>query len=63
MTTKRVGDKDQVILAPGTVEAYQKALELDPNGPWGAQAKEGLAQLQAITPGIDISVNTRKKKS
>jgi tetratricopeptide (TPR) repeat protein len=62
MTTKRVGDKDQVILAPGTVEAYQKALELDPNGPWGAQAKEGLAQLQAIAPGIDISVNTRKKK-
>jgi tetratricopeptide (TPR) repeat protein len=62
MTTKRVGDKDQVILAPGTVEAYQKALELDPNGPWGAQAKEGLTQLQAITPGIDISVNTRKKK-
>lgn len=63
MTTKRVGDKDEVILAPGTVEAYQKALELDPNGPWGAQAKEGLVQLQAIAPGIDIKVSTKKKKS
>ncbi len=63
MTTKRVGDKDEVVLAPGTVEAYQKALELDPNGPWGAQAKEGLAQLQAIAPGIDLKVNNRKKKS
>jgi tetratricopeptide (TPR) repeat protein len=63
MTTKRVGDKDEVVLAPGTVEAYQKALELDPSGPWGAQAKEGLVQLQAIAPGIDIKVNNRKKKS
>jgi len=63
MTTKRVGDKDEVILAPGTVEAYQKAVELDPSGPWGAQAKEGLAQLQAIAPGIDIKVNNKKKKS
>ena len=63
MTTKRVGDKDEVILAPGTVEAYQKAVDLDPNGPWGAQAKQGLEQLQAIAPGIDIKVNVKKKKS
>jgi tetratricopeptide (TPR) repeat protein len=63
MTTKRVGDKDEVILAPGTVEAYQKAVDLDPNGPWGAQAKQGLEQLQAIAPGIDIKVNLKKKKS
>lgn len=63
MTTKRVGNKDEVVLAPGTVEAYQKAVDLDPNGPWGAQAKEGLQQLQAIAPGIDISVSNKKKKS
>jgi len=63
MTTKRVGDKDEVILAPGTVEAYQKAVDLDPNGQWGAQAKQGLEQLQAIAPGIDIKVNVKKKKS
>jgi tetratricopeptide (TPR) repeat protein len=63
MTTKRVGDKDEVTLAPGTVEAYQKAVELDPNGPWGAQAKEGLVQLQAIAPGIDVKLTTKKKKS
>jgi tetratricopeptide (TPR) repeat protein len=63
MTTKRVGDKDEVILAPGTVEAYQKAVELDPTGPWGAQAKQGLEQLQAIAPGIDVKLNVKKKKS
>jgi len=64
MTTKRVGNKDEVVLAPGTVEAYQKASELDPGpGGWGAQAREGLVQLQAIAPGIDISVTNKKKKS
>jgi tetratricopeptide (TPR) repeat protein len=63
MTTKKVGDKEEVILAPGTVEAYQKAVELDPNGTWGAQAKQGLEQLQAIAPGIDTKVNVKKKKS
>lgn len=63
MTTKRVGDKDQVQLAPGTVEAYQKALDLDPTGPWGAQAKQGLTDLQALGAGIDVKVNVRKKKS
>jgi tetratricopeptide (TPR) repeat protein len=63
MTTKRVGDKDQVQLAPGTVEAYQKAVDLDPTGPWGAQAKQGLTDLQALGAGIDVRVNVRKKKS
>jgi len=63
MTTKKVGDKEEVHLAPGTVEAYQKAEELDPNGPWGAQAKQGLTDLKALGAGIDTKVNVRKKKS
>jgi tetratricopeptide (TPR) repeat protein len=62
MTTKKVGDKEVVELAPGTVEAYQKCLELDPNGPWGVQAKQGLAGLQALGAGIDTKVNLKKKK-
>jgi tetratricopeptide (TPR) repeat protein len=62
MTVKKVGDKDVPEFAPGTIEAYQKALELDPTGPFGQQAKEGLAQLQQMAPGIDIRV-TKKKKS
>ena len=63
MTVKKVGDKDVPEFAPGTIEAYQKALELDPNGPFGKQAQEGLAQLQQMAPGIDIKVNQKKKKS
>lgn len=63
MTTKKVGDKEEITFAPGTIEAYQKAIELDPNGPYGAEAKKGLEQLQLMAPGIDTKVNTKKKKS
>ncbi len=63
MTVKKVGDKDVPEFAPGTIEAYQKAIELDPNGVYGKQAKEGLEQLQLMAPGIDIRVNSKKKKS
>lgn len=63
MTTKKVGDKEEVQLAPGTVEAYEKAEELDPNGPWGAQAKQGLTDLKALGAGIETKVNVKKKKS
>jgi tetratricopeptide (TPR) repeat protein len=63
MTTKKVGDKEVVQFAPGTIEAYQKAVELDPTGTWGQQAKQGLEQLQLLAPGIDTKVNVKKKKS
>ena len=64
MTTKKNGDKEEIVLAPGTVDAYKKAIELDPNGPFGAQAKQGLEQLQQMgASGIDTKVNVKKKKS
>ncbi|HZV58721.1 MAG TPA: hypothetical protein VFF42_00165, partial [Candidatus Eremiobacteraceae bacterium] len=62
METKQVGNKLEVIIQPGTVEAYQKAVELDPDGPWGQQAKQGLEGLKAIAPGIETKVNVKKKK-
>lgn len=63
MTLKKVGDKEVPEFAPGTIEAYQKAIELDPNGTYGEQAKAGLEQLQQMAPGIDLKVNVKKKKS
>ncbi len=48
---------------PGTIEAYQKAIELDPNGPYGAQAREGLTQLEAMGAGIATSVKAGKKRN
>ena len=59
MDFKQEGDKMVPVLQPGTQEAYQKAIELDPNGPWGAQSKQGLEALQAMGLGIDTKVNTR----
>jgi len=59
---KKVGDKLVVTPLPGTVEAYQKAIDLDGNGTWGQQAKQGLDQLNQMTGGIDTKVNMKKKK-
>ncbi|MGH9858655.1 MAG: tetratricopeptide repeat protein, partial [Candidatus Acidiferrales bacterium] len=54
--------KTVMIPAPGTIEAYQKAIELDPNGPYGAQAKEGLVQLEAMGAGIQTKVRSGKRR-
>jgi tetratricopeptide (TPR) repeat protein len=63
METKKEGDKIIFVVQPGTAEAYQKAVELDPNGPYGQQAKQGLEALAQIAPGIDTKINAKKKKS
>jgi tetratricopeptide (TPR) repeat protein len=65
MGFKKVGDKDVPDVQPGTVDAYQHAIDLDPNGPWGQQAKQGLDMLNQISPGIATTVGTsggKKKK-
>jgi tetratricopeptide (TPR) repeat protein len=58
---KTVGDKIEVTPKPGTAEAFQKAIDLDPNGPIGAQAKQGLEQLNQLTGGINTKVGGKKK--
>lgn len=62
MGFKQEGDKVIPILQPGTVEAYQKCIELDPNGVYGQQAKQGLEQIEAMGLGISTKVKTTKKK-
>ncbi len=56
MEFKTEGDKITPVMQPGTLEAYQKAIDLDPNGPIGAQAKQGLEQLQAMGLGITTKI-------
>jgi tetratricopeptide (TPR) repeat protein len=57
MEFKTEGEKMTPVMQPGTIEAYQKAIELDPNGPVGAQAKQGLESLQAMgVGGIDMHI-------
>ena len=63
MEFKTEGDKITPVMQPGTVEAYQHAIDLDPNGPIGQQAKDGLASLQAMGVGITTKVGEAPPKS
>jgi tetratricopeptide (TPR) repeat protein len=56
MEFKTEGNTITPIMQPGTIEAYQKAIDLDPNGPVGAQAKQGLESLQAMGVGITTKI-------
>jgi tetratricopeptide (TPR) repeat protein len=56
MEFKTEGDKITPMIQPGTIEAYQKAIDLDPNGQVGAQAKQGLESLQAMGVGITTKI-------
>jgi len=63
MEFKTEGDKITPVMQPGTVEAYQHAIDLDPNGPIGQQAKDGLASLQAMGVGITTKVGEAPSKA
>ena len=63
MEFKTEGDKITPVMQPGTIEAYQHAIDLDPNGQIGAQAKQGLSDLQAMGVGITTKVGQAPPKS
>jgi tetratricopeptide (TPR) repeat protein len=58
-------EKGKLVMTPkpGTIEAYEKAIELDPNGPYGKQAQEGLEQLKAMGAGIETKVRASKRRN
>jgi tetratricopeptide (TPR) repeat protein len=62
MQFKTEGDKITPEIQPGTIEAYQHAIDLDPNGPIGAQAKQGLESLQAMGVGITTKIGSAPPK-
>lgn len=59
---KQTASSIEVNPKPGTVEAFQHAIDLDPNGPWGKEAKAGLDQLKQMMGGVATKVNEKKKK-
>jgi len=63
MEFKTEGDKITPVIQPGTVEAYQHAIDLDPNGQIGAQAKQGLDSLTAMGVGITTKVGQAPAKA
>jgi tetratricopeptide (TPR) repeat protein len=62
MGSKQEGDKIIPIIQPGTVEAFQTAVKLDPGGQWGTQAQQDLDALQAMGVGIDTKYKAGKTK-
>ncbi len=61
MDYKQEGDRITYIVLPGTAEAYQKYLELAPNGPHAQECKDALASLTALGQGVETKVSRRKK--
>jgi tetratricopeptide (TPR) repeat protein len=63
MDCKQEGEKMTCTLAPGTQEAYQKCIDIDPNSPLGKECKENLDGALAAAGGTDTTVSKKKKKS
>jgi tetratricopeptide (TPR) repeat protein len=59
---KQTASSIEVNPKPGTLEAFQHAIDLDPTGPWGKEAKAGLDQLKGMMGGVATKVNEKKKK-
>lgn len=53
METRQQGDKTIFIAQPGTAEAFQKYLELAPNGRFANEAKAALLTLETLGSGVD----------
>jgi tetratricopeptide (TPR) repeat protein len=62
MQTKQEGEKIVFILLPGTVEAYQKCIEMEPDGQLATLARQALEGLKSMGLGVDTKVSTPKTK-
>jgi tetratricopeptide (TPR) repeat protein len=58
---KKEGDKDIFIIPPGTAEAYQKCIEVAPDGPYAPQAKAALDELVLMGGGVETVISKKKK--
>lgn len=63
MEYKQEGDKITAIILPGTVEAYEKYLELAPNGRFAGEARAGLEMLASLGAGVQTKYRTGKKRN
>lgn len=59
--TKQEGSKQVYVVPPGTEEAFKKYLELQPNGPHAAEAKESLATVAEMN-GEKATTTVKNKK-
>ena len=62
ITPNQQGDKMTYDIPAGTTDAYQKVIDLDPNGAYAVQAKQNLDALAAMAGGDSTAVGVRPKK-
>ena len=62
VSMKKEGTKEIYVIPPGTAEAYQKCLKLDPNGPHAAEAKASLDSINQLKGTAAPTTVTEKKK-
>jgi tetratricopeptide (TPR) repeat protein len=63
MDCKQEGEKMTCTLAPGTEEAYQKCIDVDPSSALGKECKDNLDGARAAAGGAETTVSKKKKKS
>jgi tetratricopeptide (TPR) repeat protein len=61
ITTKSEAGKMIYVIPAGTVEAYQKYLQLEPNGPYAGQVQAALEGLAKLTKGVSTPTETKEK--
>ena len=63
LEVKRQGDKDVYTFKPGTAEAYQKYLDLAPNGRYAAEAQASLKTIEEYGGGVSTKMRVGKKRN
>ncbi len=61
ITTKSEAGKMIYVIPAGTVEAYQRYLQLEPNGPYAGQVQAALEGLAKLTKGVSTPTETKEK--
>ena len=62
ITSKSEGGKIVYFVPPGTLEAYQRYLQLEPSGPYAGQVQAALEGLAKLTKGGSTPAETKEKK-
>ncbi len=63
MTVEQTGEKLNFKFPPGTAEAFQKCIELDPKSPMADLARKNLEELKQSGLGVDTKSTAPKKKN
>ncbi len=61
ITSKPEGGKMVYVIPAGTVEAYQRYLQLEPNGPYAEQVQAALEGFAKLTKGVSSPTETKEK--